>query len=281
VNLSRGVVRVRVAAAVVVGLTLALAGCTATSPPDVLAVTDPGDGRSAAIGGDAGNGGVKLRNFLVVSDGNGKPGTLVGAISNETGGAVQVTLTVVQTDANGQQAPVGSTSVSLKPSEFVQFGGSTGSTSGTTSPSGSAATSSPSGSAATPSPSASSARSIGASGTYTPTPPPSSGNPTSIGNEPATGRVINYQIPAVQAPAGAFLQLFARAPAGGATIDIPILPPVGPYANLSPQAASSAGSSATSSPSPTGSPSGSVSPSVQPSGAATQTREGSPSPSSS
>ena len=57
-----------------------------TNPPDVLKVTDPGDGRSAAIGGDDGNGGVKLRNFLVVSDGSGKPGTLVGAVSNETAG---------------------------------------------------------------------------------------------------------------------------------------------------------------------------------------------------
>ncbi len=130
---SRGVVRVRVAAAVVVGLTLGLAGCSATNPPDVLAVTDPGDGRSGAIGGNNGNGGVKLRNFLVVSDGNGKPGTLVGAISNETGAPVQVTLTVVQTDQSGQQSPVGTTQVSLKASEFVQFGDPAGSTSGTAS----------------------------------------------------------------------------------------------------------------------------------------------------
>jgi hypothetical protein len=272
VNLSRGVVRVRVVAAVVVGLTLALAGCTATNPPDVLAVTDPGDGRSGAIGGDAGNGGVKLRNFLVVSDGSGKPGTLVGAISNETGGPVQVSLTVVQTDANGQQTPVGSTNVSLKPAEFVQFGDPAGGTGGTTTPTGAAAS---------PSPSASAAESVGSSASYTPTPPASAGSSTSIGAEPATGRVINYQIPAIQEPAGAFLQLFARAPAGGATIDIPILPPVGPYAYLSPNASSSASSgSATSSPSPTGSPGSSPSPSVQPSGAATQTPQGSPSPSS-
>ena len=70
-NSSRRVVRVRVAAAVA-GLALALAGCSYTNPPDVLTVTDPGDGRSAVIGGDDGNGGVKLRNFLVVSDGSGQ-----------------------------------------------------------------------------------------------------------------------------------------------------------------------------------------------------------------
>jgi hypothetical protein len=267
VNSSRGVVRVRVAAAVA-GLTLALAGCTVTSPPDVLKVTDPGDGRSAAIGGVEGNGGVKLRNFLVVSDGNGKPGTLVGAVSNETGGPVDVALTIVQTDQNGQQSPVGSTRVSLKASEFVQFGDPAGGTGGTTTPTGAAAT---------PSPSTSAAESVGSGATYTPTPPASASNPTDIGSEPASGRVVNYRISSVPEPAGAVIQLFARTAAGGATIDMPILPPVGEYAYLSPKASSP---SATSSPSPTSSPGGSPSPSVAPSGAATQTATGSPSPSS-
>ena len=242
-NSSRGVVRVRVAAAVA-GLALTLAGCTMTSPPDVLKVTDPGDGRSGAIGGEAGNGGVKLRNFLVVSDGNGKAGTLVGAISNETTGSVQVTLTVVQTDQGGQQSPVGSTSVSLKPSEFVQF----------TNPAG--GTASPTDAAATPSPSTSAA--------------------ASAGSQPTTGRVVSYQIPSVPSPAGAVMQLFARTAAGGLTLDVPILPPVGDYAYLAPQASSSP----TSTPSPTSSPSGSSSPSVDTSGAATQSPEGTASPSS-
>ncbi len=265
-NSSRRVVRVRVAAAVA-GLALTLAGCSVTSPPDVLKVTDPGDGRSAAIGGVEGNGGVKLRNFLVVSDGNGKPGTLVGAISNETGAPVEVTLTVVQTDQGGQQSPVGSTNVSLKASEFVQFGDPAGGTGGTTTPTGAAAT---------PSPSTSAAESVGSSGSYTPTPPPSASNPSDIGSEPATGRVVNYRIPSVPEPAGAVIQLFARTAAGGATIDMPILPPVGEYAYLAP----GANASATSSPSPTSSPGASTSPSVQPSGAATQTPTGSSSPSS-
>ena len=265
-NSSRRVVRVRVAATVA-GLALALGGCSVTSPPDVLRVTDPGDGRSGAIGGVSGNGGVKLRNFLVVSDGNGKPGTLVGAISNETSGNVDVTLTIVQTDQNGQQSPVGTTSVSVKPSEFVQFGDPAGGTGGTTTPTGSAASSSPSPSAA---------ESVGSSGSYTPTPPASASNPSDIGSEPATGRVVNYRIPSVPEPAGAVIQLFARTAAGGATIDMPILPPVGEYAYLAPAASSSASSS----PSATSSPGASPSPTVQPSGAATQTPQGSPSPTS-
>jgi hypothetical protein len=259
VNSSRGVVRVRVAATVA-GLTLALAGCSYTSPPDVLKVTDPGDGRSGAIGGDAGNGGVKLRNFLVVSDGSGKPGTLVGAVSNETTGPAQVTLTVVATDQSGQQTPVGSTNVSLKPSEFVQFGSPAGAT---TSPAAA--------SAATPSTSA--AQSVGSSASYTPTPPPS-GDTNASG--PATGRVIEYQIPTVPERSGEVIQLVARTAQGGATINMPILPPVGEYAHLAP----SAGSSATSSPSPTSSPEQSSSPSVDPSGAATQSPSGTASPSS-
>jgi len=266
VNFSRGGMRLRVAAAVVAALTLALAGCTRTSPPGVLAVTDPGDGRSGAIGGDAGNGGVKLRNFLVVSEGNGKPGTLVGAISNETNGPVQVTLTVVQTDQSGQQSPIGSTSVSLKPSEFVQFGNPAG---------GSGGTASPTGAAATPTSTPSTAESIGSKTPYTPTPDTVS-NSSALGPQPATGRVVDYRIPTVSPPAGSVLQLFARSAEGGVTIDLPVLPPVGSYAELAPQATSSSASS----PSPTGSAGSTSSPSVNPSGAATQTPTAEPSPTS-
>ena len=224
-NSSRGVVRVRVAAAVA-ALALTLAGCTMTSPPDVLKVTDPGDGRSAAIGTEDGNGGVKLRNFLVVSDGSGKPGTLVGAVSNETTEPVQITLTFVSTDQSGQQSPIGSTNLTLKPSEFVQFGGA------------GSATASP---GATDSPSA-----------------------------PVTGRAVDFQIPTVPERSGDVIQLFARTAQGGATIDMPILPPVGEYAHLAPTASSTA----------TSSPSGSSSPSGDTSGAGTPSPSDTASPSS-
>jgi hypothetical protein len=88
--------------------------------------------------------------------------------------------------------------------------------------------------------------------------------------------VVNYRISSVPEPTGAVIQLFAQTAAGGATIDMPILPPVGEYAYLAPGSTSSA----TSSPSPTSSPGASPSPSVQPSGAASQTPSGSASPSS-
>jgi hypothetical protein len=254
VNSSRRRVRVRVATAVA-GLSLALAACSFTSPPDVLKVSDPGDGRSGQISAPGTDGAVKLRNFLVVSNGNGAPGTLVGAVSNETAKAVTVTLTVVQTEQGGQQSPIGTTTVSVKPSEFLQFGNPAGN-GGT----GSAASASPSSS-----PTSSPAESIGSSATYTPTPPPSSSTGSVGPTAPAAGLVTNYRISTVPQPAGAVLQLFARtADGGGTTIDLPILPPVGEYAYLAPKA------SASPSPTSTPSPSGSASPSADTSGAATQ-----------
>jgi hypothetical protein len=240
VNSSRRVVRVRVAAALA-GLSLALAGCVMTNPPDVLRVTDPGDGRSGQIGGTDVNSGVKLRNFLVVSDGSGAAGTLVGAIANQTGKTAKVTLTIVQTGQDGQQTPVGATTVDVAPGEYVQFGDPAGGTGGTASP----------------------------------TTGSSASSPDDIGSEPAAGRVTNYRIANVPQPAGAFLQLFARTgDGGGTTIQLPILPPVGEYAYLAPSPSASVRptptSSPTSSPTATSSPSGSQSPSVDPSGAATQ-----------
>lgn len=242
-NPSRRVVKVRIAAGAA-GLGLALAGCSATNPPDVLKVSDPGDGRSGQIGGQDANTTVKLRNFLVVSDGNGKPGTVVGAVSNRTGSPVQLSLAVVQPGQGGQQSPLGTANIAVKPGEFVQFGDPAGGTGGTATPTG----------AATSSPATSPAASIGSDTTYTPTPGDSASRPADIGSEPATGLVTNFRLASVPLPAGAILQLVARTGDGGTTIDLPILPPVGEYAYLSPSAAVSPTPSATSSPSVSGSP---------------------------
>jgi hypothetical protein len=210
-----------------------------TNPPDVLRVTDPGDGRSGQIGGSDVNSGVKLRNFLVVSEGEGKAGTLVGAISNQTGKPAKVTLTIVQTGQDGQPEPVGATTVDVAAGEYVQFGDPAG----------------------------------GTGGTATPTTGSSASSPDDIGSEPASGRVTSYRITSVPPRAGALLQLLARtADGGGVTIELPILPPVGEYAYLAPSPSASPRPSPTSSPSqtPTSSPTGSQSPSVDPSGAASQ-----------
>jgi hypothetical protein len=244
VNLSRRVVHVPMASAraglAAAGLALVLAGCSATNPATISTPFDPGDGRSAQIGGEPGtgggdgnyrgNGGIKLRNFLIVSEGQGKPGVVVGAISNDTGQNVTVQLEVAAKGGDGQQQSLGSTSIPLAPQQFVQLGNPAG-LSGSASPSSSRADA----------------------------------------TVPAAGPYVWFQVPSVPAASGSVLQLFARTPAlGGASLSLPILPPVEEYANLTPTG------SATASPSPTSSPTGSPQPSPNPS-AASQ----SPSPSSS
>ena len=59
-----------------------------------------------------------------------------------------------------------------------------------------------------------------------------------VATEPAQGQVVWFQVPKVTQPAGAFIQLVARDPAvGSTTIDMPVLPPVDEYANLTPTSA--------------------------------------------
>src|SRR3712207_7313102 len=53
---------------------------------------------------------------------------------SETAQPVTVTLTIVQTEQGGQQSPIGTTTVQLKPSEYLQFGDPAGGTGGTASP---------------------------------------------------------------------------------------------------------------------------------------------------
>jgi hypothetical protein len=128
VNASRRVVRLRVgargrAAVAVAGVALALAGCTATNPQLTATPFDAGDGRSAQIGGTDANSGVQLRNFLIVSTAQGSPGRVVGAIANRTADVV--------TGTDGQPQPIGQTTVSVNPGEFVQLGSVSQATTGT------------------------------------------------------------------------------------------------------------------------------------------------------
>jgi hypothetical protein len=295
VNSSRRVVRVRVAplriGVAAAGVALALAACSATNPATIATPFDPADGRGAQIGGEqgqgndgrySGNGGIKLRNFLIVSQGQGRPGVVVGAISNDTGDPAQVTLTVLGTGGDGQQQQLGTTTVNLQPGAFVQLGnppgpnGSAGASGSTTSPT----------SSVPPTPVSSIGSSVSTSLNSSSQSVSSSGG---VATEPAQGQVVWFQVKSMPQPPGSFIQLSARTPTlGGTSLDLPILPPVNEYANITPTspvpsttapAGSATGSgSATSSPggSSAGSPSGSPQPSANPSGAAHQ-----PSPSAS
>jgi hypothetical protein len=123
VNATRRVVRLRVPAALAVavaGVALPLAACTATNPPQTMFSFDPGDGRSGQIG-DQATGAILLRNFLVVAQAKGQPGTVIGAIANHTSQQAQVQLAVV-TNAGGQQQPVEQKTITLGAGQFVSIG---------------------------------------------------------------------------------------------------------------------------------------------------------------
>jgi hypothetical protein len=285
VNPSRRVVHVRIAhlraGVAVAGVALALAGCSVTNPATIATPFDPADGRNGQIGGEPGNGGgdgnyqgnggIKLRNFLIVSQGNGQPGVVVGAISNDTGQAARVALIVAGTDGSGQATELGTTTVSLPPGGFVQIGNPAGA--GGTAGAGSG--SSTSGAATSPTSSAAPTpvSSIGSSvSTTLNSSSQSTGPSNTVGTEPAQGQVVWFQVARVTQPAGAVIQLVARDPAlGSATIDLPILPPVEEYANLTPTSAAPSPSASASSPgSPGASPTASPQPSANPSGAGHQ-----------
>ncbi len=76
--------RTGVAAALASGLLLA--GCSATNPIETSKPYDPSDGIGAALGD------VRASNLMIVSEGVGKPGVLLGAFTND--GDEDVTLTI-------------------------------------------------------------------------------------------------------------------------------------------------------------------------------------------
>ncbi|HYJ75660.1 MAG TPA: hypothetical protein VEV65_08670 [Kineosporiaceae bacterium] len=148
-NPSRRVVHLRIAslrtAVAAVGVALALAACSATNPATIATPFNPGEGGSGQLGGEQGNGGgdgnyqgnggIKLRNFLVVSQGSDQPGVIAGGISNDTGQTETVQLQLTAKGSDGQEQQLGSTSVQVKPGQFVQVGNPAG-VSGSASPSG-------------------------------------------------------------------------------------------------------------------------------------------------
>lgn len=95
-------------------LTVALAGCSTTSPATITTPYAAADGTSATIPGS----GIKLNNFVVVSPGKGQPGQLIGAVVNGTDRPVTVTM----------QAELGATSqfsqtrISVRAHDITQVG---------------------------------------------------------------------------------------------------------------------------------------------------------------
>lgn len=170
-------IRGRGLAAVLVGATLVLAGCSATNPATTATPYAASDGSNAEI--DVNGTTLKLRNFLLVGTGKDKPGVLVGAIANSGAQPITVTFTVIGT-VNGNPAPMGSGTVTAAPGGLTLVG-----------PGG-----------------------------------------------------ADVTIASLPGDPGVVLQLRADTPAGGQSLNVPVLPTSGPYASVSPGVVASASPSA-------------------------------------
>lgn len=105
-----------------VAVVMLLGGCSFTNPATIATPYAASDGTNAQIG--TGADAVLLRNFLLVTSERDKPGAVVGAITNGGATSVQVTLSVLQpaADGAGQPTPLGETTVTVAPGEFVKVG---------------------------------------------------------------------------------------------------------------------------------------------------------------
>jgi hypothetical protein len=77
----------RTAVALSAGAVLALAGCSATNPIATSEAHNVVDGVQADLGGDVGG-----RNLLVLTSGEGEPGIMSGALTNQSRDDVEVEL---------------------------------------------------------------------------------------------------------------------------------------------------------------------------------------------
>lgn len=73
-------------AVAVLGLSLALTGCSATNSITTTVPYDPSDGVGLVLGD------VELSNILVLSAAEGAPGTLLGSATNRGGGEAELTI---------------------------------------------------------------------------------------------------------------------------------------------------------------------------------------------
>lgn len=78
---------------------VALTGCALGNPTTISTPYPAGDGSNGTISDPAGGSSVTLQNFLLVSAGQGQPGTLVGAITNDGDSSVTVNVTLYKDDA--------------------------------------------------------------------------------------------------------------------------------------------------------------------------------------
>ena len=81
--------RRRLLAASVLGAALSLAGCTFTNPIETLQPYSPSDGTRLTLAD-----GIHLENVLILSEGEGEEGHVLGAAVNSTAEPVEITISV-------------------------------------------------------------------------------------------------------------------------------------------------------------------------------------------
>jgi len=102
------------AAAGLAALALGVAGCSTLNPATIATPYQAADGTSATIPGA----GIKLNNFLVVSEAKGEPGQVVGAVTNPTSRPVLITM---QTDL-GETGQPAQTQIRVPANGITQVG---------------------------------------------------------------------------------------------------------------------------------------------------------------
>jgi hypothetical protein len=108
-------------------LVVGLSGCSGWAESITTIPYQAADGTNGQIGGFEGNGGLKLRNFLLVSEEENAPGVLVGAILNEGSRPVEVRLQV-EAGQGDQSSALTQETVTAQPGVLLQLGVGSGDT---------------------------------------------------------------------------------------------------------------------------------------------------------
>jgi hypothetical protein len=100
------------------GFSVTVSACSLASPKTIETPYAASDGTNADL--PVGNGGtVQFRDFLLVSAAKGSPGVLIGAVSTNGAGPVQLQVSVV--DAAGT-AELGQATVTARPGQLTRIG---------------------------------------------------------------------------------------------------------------------------------------------------------------
>jgi hypothetical protein len=116
-RIARRPARIVATGVVATAAAMILSGCALASPATIATPYPASDGLAGTITDPATNSTIKLENFLIVSGGQGQPGSLIGGVVNT--GSTDVS---VQISVDSGQDTVGQTTVSAAAGKLVQVG---------------------------------------------------------------------------------------------------------------------------------------------------------------